>query len=623
MRYSFRKVVASRTDTVAILFIAAFSALALRLAYVQWIGADTYAAMAEDIRYGKIPLPAQRGLILDRRGRILASNVKTCSIYVQPKYVNDLGKVIHVLSQATGKDERVCGRLLEGHSRYFCPVKNISRLTQSSVRRMIRDFKLKGIGIEERTKRTYPQGETAAHIVGFTNVDGVGQEGLERSAELVLSGTPGYVCAELDDQRRIIPQTRGDCLDPIDGRDIVLTIDAYIQQIAEEALAKSCKTYRASGGSAVVMNPHTGEILALANYPMFNPADRTNLSVDHCRNRAVADMYEPGSTLKVMTAAAAIEERVLPLNRTFRCPGYLQIGKRKIRCPAHGKFQHGHGIVDLGKIIQHSCNVGAAQVGMLLGKQRLHEYEQKFGFGEKPGSGLSGEIRGWLSPPNTWADIQLANVSFGQGIGVTPLQMAAAYCVIANGGIYRRPWIVKEVRTKDGQRVASSLTPRRDKGRRVISARTAATVAKMMTAVVDDGTGKSAKIEGLEIAGKTGSAQQAPYSSNKFVGSFGGFLPADDPKLVIFVMVREPKGSHYGNVVAAPVFREIARRLIWYMRVPRAVPDMFRSARTADAAGYGRSPSESGQGWPPGSAEVRREEPTGRAPLSVSPSAPT
>jgi len=618
LRITYNNLVRKRTWAILILFALAFLALAIRLVDIQVVRASKYAGIAKRIRSSNIPLPAERGMIFDRRGRTLAANIRADSIFAQPQQLEIEKKRVAatVLAGALGKDVNWCLDKLNSPRRFVWLLRSADPRIGLAVKEAVKHSKLSGIGIQERTKRVYPCSNTACHVIGFTDIDGNGLEGIEKAADSLLRGKYGYVLAELDIKRHIIPQTRGRHVQPVNGHHIALTIDANIQHIAEEELAKSVEDYDAAGGSVVVMYPKTGEILALANYPDFDPNKRSTFKAACNRNRAVTDMYEPGSTLKIVTASAALEEKAVKPETTFRCPGYLQVGKRKIKCVVHAPFTHGHGAVNLPKIIQYSCNVGAAQVGMRLGSDRLYEYEKKFGFGRKPACGVTGECPGFVAPPKSWSQVQLANVSFGQGIAVTPLQMACAYSVIAAGGVYHRPRIIKEIRSEDGK----ILSRHSSKGNRVISRETAAAIARMMTTVVDEGTGKSARIEGLQVAGKTGTAQKAPYGCGRYVGSFGGFLPANDPKLVIFVTIDEPKGSHYGSVVAAPVFREIARRVIWYMRVPHKTPDEFESARMA--AGGRKMPVEESHGWRLGPAHVRREGKLGRIPSHYRTSAP-
>ena len=619
MRRSYGKLVRKRTDTILLLFALAFVGLALRLTYLQAVRPGKYAALAKKIRSSTVVIPAERGLILDRCGRTLAANVKASSVGVRPARIQSKQEAAELLGRELGKG---AGRWLEAMNsskKFVWLARNVEPRVGLAVKDAVKRGEMKGIEVQEQTRRIYPCDETACHVIGFTDIDGKGLEGIEKSANSLLRGTDGYVLAELDAARRIIPQTRGRYVKPVNGQDMVLAIDANIQHIAEEELAKSARDCRAAGGSVVVLDPRTGEVLAMANYPTYDPNNRSTFEADCRRNRAVTDMYEPGSTLKIITAAAALEEGMKP-STTFHCPGFLNVGKRRIKCVVHAPFTHGHGAVDIPTIIRYSCNVGAAQIGMRLGADKLYEYEKKFGFGRNPGSGATGEMPGYLARPYTWPAVQLANVSFGQGIAVTPLQMACAYSVIASGGVYHQPKLIREIRTKEGKIVQrySGAT----KGKRIITRETAAAIANMMTAVVEDGTGKAAKIEGIPVAGKTGTAQKAPYGCGKCVGSFGGFLPADNPRLVIFVTIDEPQGSHYGGVVAAPVFREIARRVIWYLRVPRRTPGETNVARMAADHGELR-PAVDGHGWRLGPAHVRREGNLGRVPSQYSTSAPT
>ncbi|MGC8863812.1 MAG: peptidoglycan D,D-transpeptidase FtsI family protein, partial [Armatimonadota bacterium] len=324
---------------------------------------------------------------------------------------------------------------------------------------------------------------------------------------------------------------------------------------------------------ALVLDPHSADVLAVANYPTYDPNNALKSPPARWRNRAVADLYEPGSTLKVVTIAAALNEGYSPNTVFACCKGRERLKGGSLPCSLHYPFMSGHGPVNMTKIIQYSCNIGAAHVAMRLGATRLREYEKAFGLLERTGAGFGCEAVGRLAPADRWPLIKLANVGFGQGIAVTPLQMACVYATIANGGVYVRPRIVREIRYRDRTVKPQEVCDRR----RVISEQAAAQLTKMLVRCVEDGTGKNAQIEGRAVAGKTGSAQipnpnGRGYLPDAFVASFIGFAPAYNPRLVIAVVVNRPKGSHYGATVAAPVFREIAEKALWYYRVPSDTP---------------------------------------------------
>ncbi|MBC8102593.1 MAG: penicillin-binding protein 2, partial [Cytophagales bacterium] len=343
-----------------------------------------------------------------------------------------------------------------------------------------------------------------------------------------------------------------------------LTLDSDLQHAVQRSLAAACEKSHAAGGTAIVLDPKTGDILALANCPTYNVNDRARTSPECRMNRAVTAPFEPGSTLKVITAAAALEEHLVSASSDFYCTGRMKVGRRSIGC-AHGDQ---HGSESLNDVIKNSCNIATAQMGFKLGKTTLHRYEKLFGFGEKLESGLPGESRGLLTPPEQWSDIQLANVAFGQGISVTPLQLAAAYAAIANDGVYLRPRIVRGVRNPDTEQVTPDPIPQ---GRRVVSPQTAQEMRRMLQSVVDGGTGKLAQLDSYTAGGKTGTAQIAEngHYGGKFVASFVGMAPAAAPQFVVLVAITDPKGGHYGGVVAGPVFKEICEKALIARRVPR------------------------------------------------------
>jgi len=568
-RLSYGKLIDSRFKQLLVILAIGYLILALRLFYIQVIRSPHFKAKAEELVVAKIKLPARRGTIYDRNLNKLAITIDAYDIAVRPSVLKkNKTRILTQLASLLGIDAQSLIRKAEGRSKPFY----VLRGADVEVGEKVRKAGLPGVDALRTLKRVYPYGQLAAHVIGFTNVDGDGIAGLERVFNDELKGTDGYVMAERDARGKIIAGSRKQRVEPVHGKDIVLTIDATLQNALETHLYKeSYAKFHAAGASAVVMDPKTGEILALANYPSFDPNNVRGSDPASQRNRAVTDLYEPGSTLKTITACAGLEEGVIDTHDTFVCNGSVTIGKRTIRCSLHPPFMHGHGPVNVGKILCYSCNVGAAGIGLRLGGQKLYKYEEAFGLYDKPGSKLDGETCcKWHDTWRDWPDVRLANIAFGQGIVVTPLQLAKAYCAVANGGLLMRPYVVKEIRGHDGT-VEKIFRPHAE--RRVISERTSSMVREMLHAVVTDGTGKTAKVEGYKVAGKTGSAQKASttgrgYAPGKFVASFVGFLPVTDPRLVILVAVDEPQGTHFGATAAAPAFREVAKTAMWYLKVP-------------------------------------------------------
>jgi cell division protein FtsI/penicillin-binding protein 2 len=429
-------------------------------------------------------------------------------------------------------------------------------------------YGLPGVATQHEPRREYPYGPLAAPTLGFVQVDGVrlrGVFGLEATQEKLLAGVDGFESKEIDARRNAIPE-RSERTDPQDGTDVFLTLDRNIQMVAEEALAKAVESARAAGGQCVVMDPNTGGILALASYPTWD-ANLPGQSQVPLVNPVISHFYEPGSTFKLLAVMAALEEGLIRDGQTIvNCAGPLQVGNRSIR-EAH----HYHGKVDPGRLLEQSCNIGAATLALTLGPEKFLHWCERLGFGERTGVELRNESPGLLNRANAKnARITLANMGFGQSIAVTPLQMAAAYSVVANGGNYLQPHLVKFRRRPDGTREETKITPRR-----VCSPETAALLRDYFERVVTEGTGSMARIPGYRVAGKTGTSQKpgpAGYRSGLAIGSFIGFMPADNPQLTIIAVIDEPHTSHYGGVVAAPVFAEVGRQALHYLNIPPTEP---------------------------------------------------
>lgn len=581
--------VKKRTLALFVILTVLYVALGGRLAYVQVLKKPEFADWSRQIRLRKQALRAARGVIYDRDKRVLAVSIDAASVFAHRDELRDIHTTATRLAEMLHCDPRVIEQKLNGTSTTIWLARKVDPRIgreialgyKTTVRRkqhgvyknVVKREKLPGIGIEWNTKRVYPAGTTAAQVLGFMNRKQWGATGMERAKNRDLIGRDGEMTAELDAQRRTIPETCHTSRQPVNGRDVVLTIDTTIQQIAEEALAKMAKTYRPEGACAVVLDPKTGEILALANYPSFDPNKSADTKPEQWRNRAVSDLYEPGSTLKVVTVAAALNEGVSPHKIVANCAKTEKITGGRISCTVHAPFVGGHGSVDMYKIIQHSCNIGAAHLAFGLGAEKLYKYEQEFGLVKRPDAGFSCEAVGRMLPASDWSVMRLANIGFGQGVNVTPLQMAAVYAAIANGGVYHEPTVVREVWNPDGS------VPRRFKpseAKPVVSRETAAELTKMLMVCAQEGTGKPAQIEGRTVAGKTGSAQIAKnrggYIPGAFIASFMGFAPASKPRLVIAVVVKRPQGAHWGAVVAAPVFREIGENALAEMKVPLDAP---------------------------------------------------
>ncbi|MES2464245.1 MAG: penicillin-binding transpeptidase domain-containing protein [Armatimonadota bacterium] len=579
-----------RVLRVAILVVLLYAALAIRCFYLQIIRNQEFQEQARAIREKALPLPAQRGVIFDRNGTLLVSNEPAYDIILDPNMwhastnaqIGDTAAArqeaalvglemclpgVDVRGEFAKKPPKLVGSGAKGKPRRYRTI-TIARQVSVETGERVKAMTLIGVGTPGTFRRKAVDGNLASHVLGFTGREGNGLDGLELKLNTALKGEVGTLWAEFDTRGREIPGTERSRQPALQGQDTVLTIDADLQHSVQQSLAAACTKSKAEGGTAIVMDPKTGDILALANYPTYNVNDRSGTDLAARMNRAVTAPYEPGSTLKVITAAAALEEQKVSTTTNFYCPGRMKIGRRSIGC-AHGSK---HGNESLDDVIKNSCNIATAQMGFKLGSETLHHYERLFGFGDKTGSGLPGESRGMLTSAENWSDIQLANVAFGQGISVTPLQIAAAYAAIANDGVYLQPRIVRGTRNADTESMTVNPV---DQGRRVVSPQTALEVRRMLQSVIDSGTGNLSQLDGYTAGGKTGTAQIAENGryGGKFVASFIGMAPMNAPKFVILVAITAPQGGHYGGVVAGPVFKEIAQKALLSHRVPHDKPE--------------------------------------------------
>ena len=558
-----------RSRVWALVAMAAFLGLGWKLFTIQVVQHEKYYGEASKMQGRRWPIEAPRGNIYDRNGNPLALNLQIYSVAADPELVDDPAGIAAELEPLLRVPAGSLSHTLEAK-----PGVRWVRL-QDSVDRpaaeAIRELECQGLIVNMQWKRAYPHGSAAASILGFVGRDGEGLEGVEGALDERLAGVDGEMLVVLDGRlprsRAQIPERTIVTKPMLPGSSVVLTLDLDIQSIAEEELAKAVEKANAAGGTAIVMDPKTGEVLALASQPGFDPNQYRQYPAKSWVNHAVVSPYEPGSTFKVITACAAIEEGVMSHGETHECTGSRSIGRRSISCVMHGGSR-AHGPVDLEHIIIDSCNTGIATVAMAIGADRMSRWLKRFGFGEETGIELAGESRGILAPPEKWSQMQLANVGFGQGIGVTPLQLLSAYCTIANGGRRVRPRVVKAITEASGA-IEHAAHP---EPKRILSEETAARMRRVMTKVVEEGTGKAAAIPGRLVAGKTGTAQkptpEAGFRSGLYIGSFAGFAPADDPRLAVIVVIDEPRNGHYGGVVAAPAFRAICERALMYLRVP-------------------------------------------------------
>jgi cell division protein FtsI/penicillin-binding protein 2 len=547
-----------------VLCFLALAGLAARLAQVQVVMADRLREMALRQQIATLSIPPHRGRILDRNGRPLAINVEVASIYAVPALIEDPRVFAAAVAPAVGESPAEVQRRLAGSGKYFAWV---ARKVKPEVVARVKALGLGDqIGFLTEDRRAYPNGSLAAHALGFVGIDNQGLGGIELAYDETLRGRAGSAVAERDGVGRLLMETRRIVEAPQNGSDLVLTIDQVIQHIAERELDKALGQTRAKRGLVLVLDPKSGEVLALASRPLFDPNAGNAARPEQWLNRVLAVTYEPGSTFKVFLTAAALDAGAVTPEERFLCNGSLRVGSHIIR-DAHGP----HGWQSVSDMVKNSCNVAAAQVATRLGKEALYRYIRAFGFGSATGIDLPGEVQGLVPPTVEWRGPGLQTIGFGQGIGTTALQILAASTAFANDGRLVRPRVVRAVRDPDGRVVKAMGTERLEQ---VVTPATARAVLRMMTRVVEGGTGTQAAIDGYPVAGKTGTAQKPSpsggYDPHRFVASFLGIAPVNAPRLAVLVVLDEPEGAYYGGAVAAPVFREIASQALWYLRVPPA-----------------------------------------------------
>ena len=549
-----------RRAFVGLCFLVGFAILLFRFFDLQVLQAETMMQKARRQHEKTITLDSNRGAIFDRQGKPLALNLDVPSVYATPSSLDNPTRVARQLAQVLGVPREPLEKRLRTERDFVW----IQRKIDDSQVKRLNDLALPGVGVMVEARRFYPKGTLLAHVLGFAGIDSQGLEGLENGYDEHLRGQVRRVVLQRDALGRVIIPESQRKSQPLSGHAISLTIDEVIQYIAEQALEQTVRNTKARGGTVLVMAPKTGQMLAWALRPTFDPNHIRQASPERWRNRGVTDPYEPGSTLKVVLAAAALElNRVTPDTLLYAGDGEI---------PISGTVIHDHekaGWVTFREAIQRSSNVAFVKMSWELGREQVYQFLRTFGFGEKTGIDLPGESIGILRRPDQWSQRTLPSLAIGQEIAVTPLQLLTAVSAVANEGWLMRPFLVREISDHQGRSVWEHVPHIR---RRPISAETAKTVTDLLVNVVDRGTGKRAAIPGYRVAGKTGTAQKVDpetgtYSSTKFVGSFVGFVPAEDPQLAILVMIDEPQGPAWGGVVAAPVFRKVAEQALRYLSV--------------------------------------------------------
>ena len=536
------------------LFVFALAGVVARLGVLQVRQARAYVELGWEQRVRTVTLAAERGEIVDRNHAPLALSLEARDIYADPRYVTDPAGEASMIADVLGW-ERVEQRELRARLRADGSFVYVARGVDREVADALADRGPPGIGFLPSSTRSYPAGSLASQLLGFTDVDGLGIAGLEKQYESTLAGTPGERTSELSPLGQLIPGGLDVVEPPVPGDDLVLTIDREIQFQAQQYLRRAVQDNHAAGGTIIVMDPRTGDVYAMASYPWFDPNRIGEFDPATFRNRAVTDLWEPGSVNKIITAAAALETGAVALDDVFAVPATREIDGYTI----HDSHPHAITRMTLADIIARSSNIGSSLVADRVGNERMAAFFARFGFGEPTGIGFPGEQRGLMPSVSEWTDVTRATVSFGSGVAVTPLQMASVYATIANGGRWVQPRLVRGTRASDGV-VRDADVP---SSRRVIDRETADALTQMLAYAVADGTGAAARIPGYQVAGKTGTAKKLEDGDyvRRYVASFFGFLPASDPRIVVAAVLDEP-ATVYGGVAAAPLFQDVARYAI-------------------------------------------------------------
>jgi len=557
MNKSLDQAVRQRTVSVFILFVIFVLALGGRLFWIQVVKSGEYESRARSQRIRELQVEPARGIIMDRNGNRLAVSTSRSTVVGLPGEVKNPEQTAHLLADILDMEySTVYGRLTRQADAVY-----VKRKISEEKKEKIEREEIAGITFTEESERFYPQEELASHLLGFSGIDGQGLEGLELAMDSYLKGSPGLISAEVDGAGRFIPGNVERYIEPEDGYNLHLTVDELIQYIAERELERGLAGHDSSGGSVIIMDPRDGSIRAMANKPDFNPNNFSDYSSSIWRNRAVSDSFEPGSIFKIFVLAAALEEGVVAPGDLFFCPGKMEVSVETINCWQ----EEGHGWQTLHEVVHNSCNTGFVQIAMRLGSERLHDYLRAFNFGQKTNIQLPGEADGLMYDKKDIGPVELATMSFGHGISVTPIQLITAVSAAINGGHLIRPNLVERVEAGKGEKSEQDIIhSEASQLKQVISEETAELTKAMLQGAVEEGTGREARIEGYNIGGKTGTARH--YHREAYDTSFVGVFPMEEPQLVILVVLYGVTGENiYGSQTAAPIFNNISRELIRHL----------------------------------------------------------
>jgi len=561
---------------IFIVFLLCFSiliALGVRLGYLMIVKAEYYQTKAQQLHERERAIKAARGKIIDAAGTVLATNKTVCTISVIHSQIEDPEAIIAMLVAELGIDEATARKRVETNS----SIEKVKTNVEKEVGDVIRNFNLAGVKVDEDYKRYYPFDSLASKVLGFTGSDNQGIIGLEVKYESVLKGTAGTILTVTDARGVELEDAGEGRLEPVAGNDLYISLDSNIQQYAEQAALKVLEEKEAKSVSILLMNPQNGEIVAMVNVPEFNLNDPFTLNIDTTgmdeaaiqdnlnqmwRNQCINDTYEPGSTFKIITMAAGFEEGVVSLTDTFSCPGYRIVGGRKIRCHKVG----GHGLETFLDGTKVSCNPVFIDVGMRLGVDNFYKYFEQFGLLTKTGVDLPGEASTIMHKKENIGEVELATISFGQSFQITPMQLATTVSSVINGGTRVTPHLGVEVRNSDGKQIE---TLEYDTTEGIVSGETSETVQYILEQVVSEGSGKNAAIAGFSIGGKTATSETLPRGQNKYISSFIGFAPADNPQVLAICIINNPQGTYYGGTIAAPVVQDIFSNILPYLGIEK------------------------------------------------------
>lgn len=548
-----------RIIIVTVLITVGFLAVAYRLVNIMIINHEAFVSKALKQHVKVEQIPVKRGIIYDAKGRELAINLDTETLYANPSLMVALEQSAMLLSEKLNKPAEAIKARFEANKKFALLERKLSPEQAEEIKRL----NLRGIGFYIDPKRVYPKGKLASHVIGYTDIDNHGLEGVEKVYDEELMAEKVELKMHRDAKGNVLSDGK---ITEIRGNNITLTIDEALQRILERNIDEAVSKWSAVSAVGIMMNPHTGELLAMVSRPAFDPNKPGAVKPEQRRNRAITDTYEPGSTFKIVAGIAALQEGLVKPETKFDCSaGSIEVGGKSI------KDAHRHGVLTFKEVIQKSSNVGTIMVAQRLGKNKLYEYIRLFGFGQKTGIDLLGEVSGLLKPVNKWSGTSIGAIAIGQEIGVTPLQILRAYAVVANGGLLVKPHVVSKITSPDGTVIYKADNV----SKRILNEEHTKVFRDILKSVTEDGgTAKTASVDGNQVAGKTGTAQIydpkiKSYSKDRYISSFVGFVPADNPKIAMIIVIYEPKGQTYGGVVAGPVFRQVANEALSYLSVPR------------------------------------------------------